>query len=106
MRDEPFSLRLYRRLLKLYPAGFRETYAGPLEMEFRDELAESKGAWALAALWIRLLADLAVSIPVQVSREALARFQVHTSTLDQSSVARRIRHRGLGNRHCGKHRCF
>ncbi|MFZ0038796.1 MAG: ADOP family duplicated permease [Candidatus Acidiferrales bacterium] len=75
MRDEPFSLRLYRRLLKLYPAGFRETYAGPLEMEFRDELAESKGAWALAALWIRLLADLAVSIPVQVSREALQDFR-------------------------------
>ena len=69
MRDESFSLRLYRWLLKLYPAGFRENYAGPIEREFRDELAESSGVWALAALWIRLLADLAVSIPVQVSRE-------------------------------------
>ncbi|MGA8215516.1 MAG: ABC transporter permease [Candidatus Sulfotelmatobacter sp.] len=69
MRDESFSLRLYRWLLKLYPAGFREDYGGPLEREFRDELAEASGGWALAALWIRLLADLAVSIPVQVSRE-------------------------------------
>jgi putative ABC transport system permease protein len=69
MRDTPFSLRLYRWLLRLYPAGFHENYAGPMEKEFRDELAESSGIWALARLWICLLADLAVSIPVQVSRE-------------------------------------
>ena len=69
MRDTPFSLKLYRWLLRLYPAGFRENYAGPMETEFRDELAESSGVWALAALWVRLLVDLAVSIPVQVWRE-------------------------------------
>src|ERR1700674_4751709 len=69
MRDTPFSLKLYRWFLRLYPAGFRENYAGPMEREFRDELAESSRVWALAALWIRLLADLAISIPVQVSRE-------------------------------------
>ena len=28
MPDAPFSLRLYRWLLRLYPAGFRENYAG------------------------------------------------------------------------------
>ena len=44
MPDEPFSLRLYRWLLKLYPAGFRENYAELLEREFRDELNESTGA--------------------------------------------------------------
>ena len=69
MRDTPFSLKLYRWLLRLYPAGFREEYAGPMEREFRDELAESSGAGALAKLWIRLLADLAQSIPLQISRE-------------------------------------
>ena len=69
MRDAPFSLKLYRWFLRLYPAGFRENYAGPMESEFRDELAESRGVWTLAVLWIRLLADLASSIPVQVSRE-------------------------------------
>ena len=46
MPDEPFSLKLYRLLIKLYPAGFRANYAGPLEREFRDELSESKGFWA------------------------------------------------------------
>jgi putative ABC transport system permease protein len=70
MRDTPFSLKLYRWLLRLYPAGFRENCGGPMEREFRDELGESHGVRALAALWIRLLADLAVSIPAQVSREA------------------------------------
>ena len=69
MRDTPLSLKLYRRLLRLYPAGFRENYAGAMEREFRDELAESSGPFALAGLWIRLLADLAISIPLQVSRE-------------------------------------
>ena len=69
MRDTPLSLKLYRWLLRLYPAGFLDNYAGPMEREFRDELAESSGGWALAALWIRLLADLAISIPVQLSRE-------------------------------------
>jgi predicted permease len=69
MRDTPFSLKLYRWLLRLYPAGFLDNYAGLMEREFRDELAESRGAVALAKLWIRLLADLAISIPAQVSRE-------------------------------------
>ncbi len=69
MPDEPLSLRLYRWLLKLYPAGFRENYAGLLEREFRDELSESTGAAALGILWIRLIADLAISVPLQFSRE-------------------------------------
>ncbi len=57
---------LYRRLLRLYPAGFRENYAEAMERAFRDELEESNGA----LLWLRLLADLAVSIPAQFAREA------------------------------------
>jgi len=69
MPDAPFSLRFYRWLLKLYPAGFRENYAGPLEREFRDELNESTGAAALGILWIRLIADLAISVPSQFARE-------------------------------------
>lgn len=69
MPDDAFSLRLYRRLLKLYPAGFRENYAGLLERAFRDELDESTGAAALAILWVRLFADLAISVPAQFARE-------------------------------------
>ena len=69
MPDAPFSLKLYRFLLKFYPAGFRDDYAGAMEREFRDELAESSGIYALAKHWIRLLTDLAISIPMQYSRE-------------------------------------
>ena len=71
MPDTPFSLKLYRFLLKFYPVGFHDDYAGPMEREFRDELAESSSIFALARLWIRLLADLAVSIPLQFLREVL-----------------------------------
>ena len=52
MPDATLSLKLYRWLIKLYPAGFREDYAGPLERAFRDELSESKGLWALCSLWV------------------------------------------------------
>jgi hypothetical protein len=69
MHERPTSLEIYRRLLNLYPAGFRDTYAGPMEQEFRNELAESNAVWAVAVLWVRLLTDLAVTIPRQVVHE-------------------------------------
>ncbi len=69
MPEAPLSLKLYRLLLKLYPATFREEYAVPMERAFRDELAESHNVWALAVLWLRLFSDLARSIPVQLARE-------------------------------------
>jgi len=65
MPDDPLSLRIYRRLLKLYPAGFRQNYAGAMERAFRDELRESAGF----GLWARLIVDLAVTIPAQFARE-------------------------------------
>ena len=81
--EDPVSWRIYRWLLKLYPAGFRETYGGPMEQEFREELAESTGRWALTVLWIRLLTDLAVTIPGQVAREFAqdARHALHLWTV-------------------------
>jgi predicted permease len=69
MPEAPHALRLYRLLLKLYPATFREQYAAPMERAFRDELAESDNVWALAVLWLRLFSDLARSIPIQLARE-------------------------------------
>ena len=38
MPGELVSLKLYRWVLKLYPATFRENYAELLEGEYRDEL--------------------------------------------------------------------
>lgn len=70
MPDARVSLRLYRRLIGLYPASFRENYGELLEREFRDELEESGGIGRRGMLWFRLLADLAVSVPAQLAREA------------------------------------
>jgi predicted permease len=68
MRDA--TLRMYRWLLKLYPAAFREEYASELERQVRDDLAESRGFAAVLVLWARLLLDLAVSVPAQIARQA------------------------------------
>jgi putative ABC transport system permease protein len=83
-------MRLYRWLLKLYPAGFRENYAALLEREFRDEFSESTGAVTLGILWIRLIVDLAISVPLQFSRE-VAQDARHTLRL----WARRPWHTGF-----------
>lgn len=64
-----YALRMYRLLLKLYPARFREEYEGPLERQFRDDYQDTRGFQALAVFFIRALCDLALSIPVQLARE-------------------------------------
>jgi len=61
--------RLYTLLLHLYPARFREEYQGSMERLFRDEYREVDGFWQRAVLWLRVLADLAMSIPEQIGRE-------------------------------------
>jgi hypothetical protein len=80
MRETSIFFGIYRWLLRLYPAAFRDNYAGPMEQEFCDELAESRGLWAVAVLWIRLAADLAVTVPAQVMRE-FAQDSKHTVRL-------------------------
>src|SRR5258708_37384504 len=62
-------MRLYRLLLKLYPARFREEYEAPLQRQFRDDYQEAGGRWARIAFWARALLDLAVSIPREFARE-------------------------------------
>ena len=71
MSNDSRSVRLYRRLIELYPAAFHQTDASSLEQAFRDELDKASGTWRIAKLWVFVLADLFVSIPVQVMREVL-----------------------------------
>jgi putative ABC transport system permease protein len=61
--------RIYRALLNLYPARFREEYAGPMERQFLDEYRDARGWPGRLWLWARALSDLAVSIPAQTGRE-------------------------------------
>jgi putative ABC transport system permease protein len=63
------ALRLYRLLLKLYPAGFRESYGGPLQRDFQDEYAEVRGAGDRVRFWKRTLMDFLRSMPAQLVSE-------------------------------------
>jgi hypothetical protein len=56
-------LKLYRLLLHLYPTAFREEYAKAMEQEVRDEFPDAQTGFAVVWLWLRLLGDLAFSIP-------------------------------------------
>jgi len=60
---------LYRLLLNLYPARFREEYARQMEIGFRDDYREANGVGPRAAFWIKALKDLAISIPAELARE-------------------------------------
>jgi hypothetical protein len=61
--------RLYRRLLRLYPAEFRHEYENEMRRLFAEQLWDARrsggGRKAIAALWSRTLLDLAATAPRQ-----------------------------------------
>jgi len=68
-------VRLYRRFLRLYPASFRDGYAGEMTVLFSDQLRDARRSGkrsAVARLWARSLADLVATVPMQHVREARA----------------------------------
>src|SRR4030095_5032501 len=71
MSNDSRSVRLYRRLIELYPAAFHQNDADSLEQAFRNDLDKASGIWSVAWLWFFVLANLFVSVPVQVMREVL-----------------------------------
>jgi len=60
---------LYRRLLWLYPASFRNEYRQAMVQLFCDQLRDHEGGdrprKATARVWLQVLRDLATSIPDQ-----------------------------------------
>ncbi len=64
-----FSLRIYRLLLRLYPAGFREDYTGPLQRQFKDDYSDVRGWPDLVRFWVRTVLDFVRSWPEQLARE-------------------------------------
>lgn len=55
-----FSLRLYRLLLRAYPADFRQEYGAVMAQLFRDGLRDAgqQGAVAAGVFWLHALFDL------------------------------------------------
>jgi putative ABC transport system permease protein len=62
-------IKLYRKLLRLYPASFREEYERPMYRQFRDEQREAQSWNEQARLWARALYDVAISAPKELARE-------------------------------------
>lgn len=62
--------RVYRWLLYLYPAGFREEYERQLLQQFRDDLADAgSGMGARVWLWLSVIGDLLTTAVVEWTRE-------------------------------------
>lgn len=61
--------RIYGRLLRLYPARFREEYGAEIERQFRDEYREARSGRQRASLWLHALQDLITTIPGQRTQE-------------------------------------
>jgi predicted permease len=65
----------FRALMRLYPASFRERFEDEMVDFFvarRNEQEHRHGAWGRARLWMHLVADVAVSAPVQQYRSLTA----------------------------------
>src|SRR5262245_13319809 len=64
-RAMELSARVYRRLLKLYPANHRSEYGEEMAQCFRDlsrEEVKRRGPLGLVAAWGRILRDLPASV--------------------------------------------
>lgn len=67
--------RIYRLLLKLYPARFREEYTELMECDFRDEYGEARGRLSRLLLLLRVLIDLATTVPLETAHEVSQDFR-------------------------------
>lgn len=77
------SEKLYRVLLRAYPRDYRSRYAGPMEQLFRDRLRQVHSFTGFVALWRRMLADWAVSVPARYCERVAAR--IHSSPFADSA---------------------
>jgi hypothetical protein len=70
MADTPrgvaLSVRAYKVLIKAYPSSFRREYGGEMVLVFGEQMTnvfQKKGAAGLVAAWLRVLGDLARTVP-------------------------------------------
>jgi hypothetical protein len=62
------STRVYRWLLRSYPAAFRYSFGDEMELVFRElatDAWEQRGRRGLASVWVRVLIDFARTRPYQ-----------------------------------------
>ena len=69
--------RLYRLLLRAYPAAWREAYGDEMLAFFRDRAREPRWVGRRAAFWLHILADVAASAPAARARSLGAALRAH-----------------------------
>jgi putative ABC transport system permease protein len=79
--------KLYRLLLWLYPARFREEYLESMEVQFNDECRAAGGGSARVLFWGRTLRDLAASIPAEIAHEVAQDLRVSARAYARRPVA-------------------
>ncbi len=82
---------VYRRLLGLYPSGFRAQYADEMVHLFEDQLRDARAGGAPAGIvrtWLRTLGDLAVTAASEHARRD--RTVAHSMTLAPSVGTRAL----------------
>lgn len=85
-------MSLYRALLYLYPASFRNEYAIEMCEVFRQRRLDAGNVLALLALWIETLFDIfgnAVRVHLDILAQDL-RYTVRSSKAPQVSRSRRL----------------
>jgi predicted permease len=90
-RSRRIGARVFRALLALYPAGFRDEYGRELTLLFIDRYRDATSPLSRATLWLDVLTGLAIEVPrehcrmiLQDLRHALRTLRAHrlmTATL-------------------------
>ena len=62
-RRPPFSVRLFRALLVLYPGEFRDEYGREVAMVFADRYRDAATTWPRVLLWAGALGGLLREAP-------------------------------------------
>jgi hypothetical protein len=70
-RPESPGTKVFRALLALYPAAFRDEYGRELTLLFIDRYRDATGPWHRATLWLDVLTGLAVEAPKERCRMIL-----------------------------------
>lgn len=88
-RSVEFSVRMYEALIRLYPTSFRREYGSELSLLFREQIADARGkrrAVALIVAWLRVLNDLAWTVPDEQFQEIRRRIAMRSVALAVLSV--------------------
>src|ERR1700733_633483 len=79
------SEKLYARLLRLYPSGFRKKYEGEALQLIRDRLRDERGFFKRARLWWDLAADVLAGLP-SAYRNSYAGTKAASLSLDTAGI--------------------